>query len=263
MSFIDIPWRNRIIQIEYEWVGETSSDAPILVFLHEGLGSVAMWRDFPDHLSKRLGMRGLIYSRPAYGASSPKDRKEVWELDFLHQQADEVFPAVLSAFNIQQPVHVLGHSDGGSIALLIGALAPTLVKSLILMSPHIFVEDITVKNIYQAKIEYEQGELRPRLAKFHQDVDSAFYAWNDVWLKPEFINWNIEKELALIQCPILAMQGQQDPYGTMSQINDIAKYVERIELVEIPNCGHSPHRDSPIIAMDAIFNFIQQLKNNS
>jgi pimeloyl-ACP methyl ester carboxylesterase len=258
MSVIEISWRKRIIQIEYEWVGVTAIDAPILVFLHEGLGSVAMWRDFPQQVATRLGMRGLVYSRPAYGASTPKDRKEVWELDFLHQQANEVFPSLLSALNINKPVYVLGHSDGGSIALLIGALQPNLVESLILMSPHIYVEDMTIKNIYQAKIEYEQGELKPKLAKFHQDVDSAFYAWNDVWLKPEFISWNIEKELALIECPILAMQGQQDPYGTMFQIKDIAKYVKRTELVEIPNCGHSPHRDSPIIVIDTIDNFIHQ-----
>jgi pimeloyl-ACP methyl ester carboxylesterase len=263
MSFIEILWRQRPIKIEYQWVGVTSKEAPVLVFLHEGLGSVAMWRDFPEALATHLGMRGLVYSRPGYGASSPKGRDEEWGLDFLHQQAQEVFPEVLLALNIHQQVDILGHSDGGSIALLIAALKPNLVKNLILMSPHIYVEEITAENIYKAKVAYEQGDLKPKLSKFHEDVDSAFYAWNDIWLKPEFMQWNIEKELALIHCPILAMQGQEDPYGSMSQIKDIAKYVSQIKLVEIPSCGHSPHRDSPIIARDTIFNFIKQSPENN
>ena len=186
MPFIEISWRNQAVSIEYQWVGSNDTSKPILVFLHEGLGSLAMWKDYPTDLCHKMGFRGLVYSRPAYGNSTPKPKDVFWKNDFLHQQALEVFPALLSALAIQEPVCLLGHSDGGSIALLIAAHLSKLVKSVAVVAPHIFVEDITINCIEQAKVQYLKGTLKIVLSKYHQDVDSAFWGWNDVWLNPEF-----------------------------------------------------------------------------
>ncbi len=255
MSFIDIQWRKRPIRVEYEWVGSISNQAPILVFLHEGLGSVSMWKDFSQQLSESLGMRGLIYSRPAYGKSTARDKDEFWDVDFLHRQALEVFPAFLEALKIEEPVHLLGHSDGGSIALLIANAFPEKIRSTIVIAPHIFVESKTIQGIEQALVAYQTGSLRQVLARYHDDVDSAFYGWNDIWLKPEFKDWNITQELHQISCPLLAIQGTEDPYGTMAQVENIALYTKQVKVVKIPDSGHSPHRDNIIVLVDVIKNF--------
>jgi pimeloyl-ACP methyl ester carboxylesterase len=256
MSFIDIQWRKRTIRVEYEWVGSLSIQAPILVFLHEGLGSVSMWKDFSQQLSESLGMRGLVYSRPAYGKSTARDKDEFWDVDFLHRQALEVFPAFLEALKIEEPVHLLGHSDGGSIALLIANAFPEKVRSTIVIAPHIFVESKTIQGIEQALVAYQTGSLRQVLARYHDDVDSVFYGWNDVWLKPEFKEWSITHELHQIACPLLAIQGSDDPYGTMAQVEDIGKYVKQVKVVKIPNGGHSLHRDSNMMLTKTIKLFL-------
>ena len=256
MSFIDIQWRNRPIRVEYEWVGSISNQAPILVFLHEGLGSVSMWKDFPQQLSQTLGMRGLVYSRPAYGKSTARTKDDSWDVDFLHRQALEVFPAFLNVLKIEEPVHLLGHSDGGSIALLIAGAFPKKVQSITVMAPHIFVERKTIQSIEQARVAYQTGSLRQALARYHDDVDSAFYGWNDIWLKPDFEDWNITHELGQIRCPLLAIQGSDDPYGTMAQVENIAQYVKHVKVVEIPKGGHSLHRDSNIRLTNTIKLFL-------
>ncbi len=256
MAFIDIQWRNQPIRIEYEWVGEPHSSNTILVFLHEGLGSIAMWKYFPEKLCQQLGLKGLVYSRPAYGQSTPRPHDVKWGVDFLHQQAIEVFPEFIKALQINQPVHLLGHSDGASIALLVAALQPHLVNKVAVIAPHIFVEDKTIQSITEAKVNYEEGSLKKGLSKYHEDVDSAFWGWNDIWLNPDFLRFNITAELKRISCPLLAIQGSDDPYGTMAQVKDIVKFVKHARVVEIPNCGHSPHRDSPIILSDTLKQFV-------
>jgi pimeloyl-ACP methyl ester carboxylesterase len=251
-----ILWKEQIVQVEYQWLNEAQSDSPILVFLHEGLGSVSLWRDFPLNLCRELGVRGLVYSRPAYGWSTARGVDENWQTDFMHQQAIDVLPKVLESLKVHESVWILGHSDGGSIALLAAANHPQLVKGIILMAPHIFVENLTISSIELAKEQYLHGDLKVKLTKYHRDVDSAFWGWNNIWLKPDFKQWNIVKEISSIQCPLLAIQGFEDPYGTMAQIDGIKEVVSHASLVKIANCGHSPHREQPIIVHHAVKDFL-------
>lgn len=241
VAFVDIDWRGRRVRIEHAWVGE-GSGAPI-VFLHEGLGSLAMWRDFPQRLCAATGRRGLVYSRPGYGRSTPRAADEAWGLDFMHRQAHEVLPALLQALDVSAKPVLFGHSDGGSIALLHAARFP--VAATIVLAPHIRVEDLSVASIEQARVAYETTDLKQRLAKYHDDPDSAFHGWNRIWLHPPFRQWNIEDEIAAIAGPLLAIQGLDDEYGTLEQIRGIARRVPGTRLLELPDCGHSPHRDQP------------------
>ena len=242
--FVDIDWAGRPVSIEYQWIGNPAPSAPLLVFLHEGLGSVSMWRHFPQTLCSTLNWRGLVYSRPAYGRSTPRAADEYWDVDFMHRQAFEVLPALLEALAIDvehRPPWLLGHSDGGSIALLHAARFPQQVGGLIVLAPHIM--DLTIRSIEQAKGVYQDTDLRHKLARHHDDPDSAFWGWNNIWLHPPFRDWSIEDEITTIQCPVLAVQGVDDEYGTMEQIRGIARRVTQTKLVELPDCGHSPHRD--------------------
>jgi pimeloyl-ACP methyl ester carboxylesterase len=250
--FAEVAWGSRPVRIEYEWVGEGDR---VLVFLHEGLGSRAMWRDFPAKLSAALGMRGLVYSRPGYGKSTPRDADERWDTDFMHRQAHEVLPAFLDAIGIDQPAWLYGHSDGGSIALLFAARFPTRVAGVIVAAPHIFVEDLSVESIERTRAAYLETDLRGKLARYHDDVDSAFWGWNDIWLHPPFRRWNIEGEIAAIKAPLLALQGIDDEYGTLEQVRGIARRVKHAKVLEIPACGHSPHRDQPAEVMKAAVDF--------
>lgn len=240
-----IDWDGRPVDIEYAWAGPDDPTAPLLVVLHEGLGSVAMWRDFPDRLARACGMRALVYSRPGYGRSTPRAPDERWGLDFMHRQAQQVLPALLDALRVRGRYALLGHSDGGSIALLHAAHAPQRVSACIVMAPHILVEEFGLASIREARLAYEQGDLRQRLSRYHDDVDSAFHGWNDVWLAPDFPLWRITSELKHIAAPVLAIQGEDDPYGTMAQIDGIANGLPGTQLVKLPGCGHSPHRDQP------------------
>ena len=252
MSFAEIDWDGRPVRVEYEWVGE---GAPAIVFLHEGLGSRAMWRDFPAKLASALGMRGLVYSRPGYGKSTPRAAEERWEPDFMHRQAHEVLPALLDALGVREPVWLYGHSDGGSIALLFAARFPQRVAGVIAAAPHIFVEDLSVSSIEKTRLAYLETDLRDKLARYHDDVDSAFWGWNDIWLHPPFREWSIEREIEAIRAPLLAIQGVDDEYGTMEQIRGIARRVPHAKLLEIPACGHSPHRDQPEAVIRAALEF--------
>ncbi len=260
-SFIDIRWAGRPVRIEHRWVGAAhvsvndNIDAPLIVFLHEGLGSVSMWRDFPDQLCAALGWRGLVYSRPGYGRSTPRAADEHWGADFMHRQANEVLPALLDALGIQQPVVLFGHSDGGSIALLHAAHHPQRVQSLVVLAPHIMVESWGLASIAAARENYRHGDLRTRLARHHDDVDATFYGWNDVWLSPGFARWQITLDLKYIRCPVLAVQGVDDVYGTMAQIDGIAQAVPSARLLKLPHCGHSPHRDQPQALIAATVDF--------
>ncbi|VTU12822.1 2-hydroxy-6-oxononadienedioate/2-hydroxy-6-oxononatrienedioate hydrolase [Variovorax sp. SRS16] len=255
-GFAAIRWRGKEVGIEYVRIAPERTDAPLVVFLHEGLGSVAMWKDFPERLCEAGGLRGLVFSRPGYGRSTPRAADEVWDVDFMHRQAHEVLPAFFGAIGLAEKPWLFGHSDGASIALLYAARFPERVAGLVVLAPHIFVEDMTVANIEEARKAYVSTDLPQKLGRYHDDVDSAFWGWNRIWLHPPFRQWNIEAELGTIRCPVLAMQGMDDEYGTLAQIRGIAARVPQTELLEIPNCGHSPHRDQPEQAIVAAISFI-------
>ena len=262
-SFAEIAWAGRPVRIEYRWVGSAAPGAPVLVFLHEGLGSVGMWRDFPARLCEAAGARGLVYSRPGYGSSTPREAGERWTPRFMHRQAQEVLPALLRALQLdpaRDPLWLFGHSDGGSIALLHAAAHPEALRGAIVLAPHIFVEEVSVSSIQQARSAYLQTDLRQRLARYHDDADSAFWGWNDIWLDPAFRDWNIEGELATIRCPLLAIQGLDDEYGTPEQIRGIARAVPHTRLLELPDCGHSPHRDQPRRVIEAAAAFLREAR---
>jgi pimeloyl-ACP methyl ester carboxylesterase len=242
VAFVDVDWAGRPVKIEHAWVGE---GAETLVFLHEGLGSVSMWRDFPEKLCAALGCRGLVYSRPGYGRSTPRAVDERWNPDFMHRQAFEVLPALLAALGVQAPYALFGHSDGGSIALLHAARHTDRVSRCVVLAPHILVEDLSIASIEQARTAFQTTELRQRLARHHDDPDSAFRGWNDIWLDARFRGWNIAAEIGTIACPLLAVQGLDDEYGTLAQIRGIRERVPQTQTLELPACGHSPHRDQP------------------
>lgn len=259
VQFVDIHWADRPVRIEYQWVGIADPFAPVMVFLHEGLGSRSMWRSFPHTLCENVGCRGLVYSRPGYGQSTPRAPDERWGVDFMHRQAYEVLPAFLQALGVdgrEQELWLFGHSDGASITLLYAARFPEQLSGVIVLAPHIMVEDFTLTSIEQARATYQQTNLRDKLARYHDDPDSAFWGWNNIWLHPPFRQWSIEDELTHIQCPILAVQGLDDEYGTLAQIHGIADRVPQTRLVELSNCGHSPHRDQSEELIAIVTDFI-------
>ena len=247
----------RSLDIETAWVGARQSAAAPLVFLHEGLGSVAMWKDFPARLCERLGRRGLVYSRFGYGRSTPRPAGERFPVGFMEREAREVLPALLDTLGIERAL-LFGHSDGGSIALLAAAALPGRIDAVVAVAPHCFVEPISVESIAAARRAYLETDLRERLARYHDDVDSAFWGWNDVWLDPAFRDWNIEAELDAIRCPLLAVQGEGDEYGTLEQIHAIARRLPKTRLLALANCGHSPHRDQPETLIDAVGAFLRE-----
>jgi len=231
----------RELRLEYQWVGAAREDArALVVFLHEGLGSVSMWRDFPRAFCERHGFAGFVFSRPGYGRSTARPHDERWAADFMARQADDVLPALLASVGIERP-WLFGHSDGATIALLHAARHP--VAGVVAVAPHLFVEDLSIASIAKARDAYLHGDLRERLARHHGDVDSAFWGWNDVWLSPAFRDWNVERDIASIACPVLAVQGEDDEYGTLEQIRAVQRSVPHAELLVLPSCGHSPHRD--------------------
>ncbi len=314
VQFCELSLAGRPTRIEYAWVGNPDPAAPLMVFLHEGLGSLSMWRDFPARLCQALGAcrafdatgenapqrgqflpdspphsqamgqevgekwtaaarlqpaldksgrlpgwRGLVYSRPGYGQSTPRPASEAWTPRFMHDQALTLLPALLAALGIdtaRTPPWLFGHSDGGSIALIHAAHCPGKVAGMVVLAPHIFVEDISVTSIEQARQTYLNTDpklnLKARLAKHHADPDSAFWGWNDVWLSPAFRSWNITPELSAITCPVLAVQGLEDEYGTLAQIRGIQAQAPHTRLLELPACGHSPHKDQAQAVIDAV-----------
>ena len=255
MPFASLTIAGAPLRIEYEWTGSATAGAPVLVFLHEGLGSVAMWRDFPARLCHAAGVRGLVYSRPGYGRSSPRAAGEKWAPDFMHRQAREVLPALLGELGVESP-WLFGHSDGGTIALLYAAAFPQALRGAIVLAPHILVEEVSLTSIRQARETYLRTDLKQRLGRYHDDADSAFWGWNDIWLAPAFRDWSIEDEIGAIRCPLLAIQGRDDEYGTLEQIRGIARRVPQTQLLELPHCGHSPHKDQPQAVMDAVKRFL-------
>ena len=258
-QLIDVEVGGSRVAIEWAWAGAARSPRPLLVFLHEGLGSVSMWRDFPEQLCQAVGAQGLVYSRAGYGRSgwmpSPRD----WTPDYMHAEALQALPAVLRALSIDdaaRPIWLVGHSDGGSIALIAAAHLAVRLAGVAVFAPHIMVEDLTVRSIERAREAYREGPLRASLARHHDDPDGVFWRWNRVWLSAAFRAWSIEPELATIGCPVLAVQGVDDPYGTLAQVYGIQSRVPATRVVELPACGHSPHRDQAERLLAEVVSFI-------
>jgi pimeloyl-ACP methyl ester carboxylesterase len=248
------------LRLEYQWLNPDRGDAPLAVFLHEGLGSIAMWKDWPQTVCDRLGFRGLVFSRPGYGQSTPRAPSEKWPVDFLHRQARDVLPSLLDALGLdlheRARMWLIGHSDGGSIALLYAAAFPDAIGGAIVIAPHVFVEQMCVDAIARVRQDYETTSLREKLSRYHADVDSAFFGWNDVWLDPAFRERAMRGLLPAIKCPLLAIQGYADEYASMQQLDSIQRQVAHARLLKLANCGHSPHRDVPDAMNDAIASFI-------
>ena len=243
-------------RLEYRWIGPRPDEAPTLVFLHEGLGSAGLWRDFPDRLAAATGLGALVYSRAGYGRSDPAELPR--PVAFMHAEA-EVLEEVLEACAVRDPI-LVGHSDGASIALIYaGRRDGPRPRALILEAPHVFTEPHGLASIDAIGEEYRASpRLRERLARHHAHPDVAFRGWNDVWLDPEFRAWNIEEFLPRMNTPVLLIQGEDDEYGTWAQIEAIRAQVRDVEVVGIPRCGHSPHREHPEHVIAAMAGFLAQ-----
>ena len=227
-----------------------------MVLLHEGLGSVSMWRGFPKRLADATGCPVVVYSRYGYGQSDALQTP--FTVRYMHQEALEALPEFLDRLEIVAPV-LLGHSDGSSIALIYAG-AFGRARALILEAPHVFVEHICVQSIEEAKLTFATTDLPQRLGRHHASAEQSFRGWNDIWLHPDFRAWNIEACLPRIGCPVLAIQGRDDAYGTMAQIESIGRRVQGpVELLKLDRCGHSPHRDQPVAVLEAVKKFVAAL----
>jgi pimeloyl-ACP methyl ester carboxylesterase len=232
---------------------------PTIVMLHEGLGSVAMWKEFPQRLAARTGCGILAYSRYGHGGSDRLTEKRA--VEFMQHEGEVVLPELLHKLSIVHPI-LLGHSDGGSIALIFAGKYPEIPLALVLEAPHVFVEELSVASIANAKVAYRTTDLRRKLARYHEHVDETFWGWNDIWLNPQFRAWNIESYLPAIQCPILCLQGEQDEYGTSAQLRAIQERVRGTEILLLPHCKHSPHRDQPEATLARMAEFVREVEKN-
>ncbi len=243
-------------QLEFRTIGDPRSDAPALVFLHEGLGCSALWRDFPDRLAGLTGLPALIYSRFGYGQSDPFDTPLA--ASFMHDEAGAPLPELLDRFAIRHPV-LVGHSDGASIALIYAGAHPDRVDAVVALAPHLFVEPVTIASIADIAQRFPASDLPRRMAKYHRDPVATFQRWTQAWLDPAFREWNIEAEVAKVRCPVLAVQGLQDEYGTMLQVRRLAELASRARWVGIEACGHSPFIDQPDRVLAEVGEFLSSL----
>lgn len=254
MSFIVVQGH----RLEYELIpAPGAATAPCIVFLHEGLGSLSLWRDFPRRVVGATGLPALVYSRYGYGQSDPITAPR--QTTFMHDEGLKALPELLDKLEIKNPI-LFGHSDGASIALIYAGGTRRPVTGLVLMAPHVMVEDVCIESIEAAKQAYATTDLRNKLARYHADPDSAFRGWNDIWLHPEFPQWNIEEYVRGVTAPVLAIQGEDDEYGTMEQIDRIARLVPDVELLKLRDCRHSPHRDQPQAVIDAVTRFVRRIR---
>ncbi|HTP62227.1 MAG TPA: alpha/beta hydrolase [Burkholderiales bacterium] len=235
---------------------EMAGAEPALVFLHEGLGSIRQWRDFPEKVARATGCRALLYDRYGYGNSTVLKEERVG-LDFMHREALVFLPELLSGLNVRNPI-LVGHSDGASIALIHAGRHAT--RGVAVMAPHVFVEDAGLRSIKTLADTFETSDLPGRLAKYHRDARKTFHLWADAWLDPAFREWNIEEYLPGIRCPVLAIQGAGDEYGSMAQLDAIARQVGgSCELLELEDCGHAPFRDQAEPVLNAVAAFIGKI----
>ncbi len=244
-------------RLDHRWIDGTAPAAPTLVFLHEGLGSIGLWRDFPERVAAATGAPTLVYSRLGHGRSDPFLYRR--GMDYLHREALDVLPAVLDHFGIENPV-LVGHSDGASIALIHAASSGRPVRGLVLEAPHSFVEPVTLAGIRDAVEAARTTDLLEKMGRHHNDAPALFSAWADTWLTPPFADWNIEALLPAILCPTLVIQGEADEYGTPEQVHAITRQASGpAEGLLLPDCRHTPHRDQPEAVLDATVRFIRSL----
>jgi len=242
--------------INYEWI-EGDAARPPLVFLHEGLGSIRQWRDFPAKVAAATGCRALVYDRYGYGQSEVLQEPKR-DVRFMHDEALQALPALLRALEVQTPL-LIGHSDGASIALIhAGANHP--VRGVVAMAPHVFIEPLCLSSIVAAAEQFETTDFAEKLCRYHRDARKTFYGWADVWLDKDFKSWDIRDDfLPQIRCPVLAIQGYDDIYGTMAQLDDLARWVRGpCELLKLKDCGHAPFREQPERTLDAVARFVER-----
>lgn len=238
--------------LEYELI---DGAGPALVFLHEGLGSIRLWRTFPRDLCEATGRAGLVYSRHGHGSSAPYARPRTSR--FMHDEALAILPRVLEALGLVEPV-LVGHSDGASIAIIHAASHPA--KGVVAMTPHVFIEDVTLAGIRGAVRAFEAGPLRERLSRHHDDVDLAFAGWSHPWLSGDHSEWTLEAEVAALTVPVLVVQGDADEYGTLAQVDTIANRAGgRVETLVLPGVGHGPHFERPDEVLAAVAAFVRSL----
>lgn len=240
------------LRVEYRDFPALREGAPTWVLLHEGLGCVAMWRDFPQKLAALTGCRVIVYSRPGYGGSAPY--AEARTPRYMHHEGEVVLPALLDSLGIDRPL-LLGHSDGGSIALIFAGAFPERPLGIAVMAPHEFVEEETLAGIRAARDLWQTTDWPQKLGRYHVDAPRVFSDWNDCWLSPPFRDWNIEASLPQIVCPVLAIQGEDDEYASMRQIDVIAQQVPGAQLLKLAQCGHTPQRDQEAAVLAALAEF--------
>lgn len=247
-------------RLELLRIAAREQTAPELVFLHEGLGSVSHWKDFPARIAASTGCPVTVYSR--YGSGNSDVLTESRAVAYMHDEGLVTLPSLLDQLGIQRPI-LVGQSDGASIAL-IHAGSSDNIRGLVVLAPHVFVEDLSVQSIAEAKVKFETTNLLEKLARHHRDAVRTFWGWNDIWLHPDFRRWNIEEYLPLIRCPILAIQGRDDQYGTMAQVEAIVRQAPGpVEVLQLDDCRHSPQRDQPKAVLEAITNFVRDLRGNN
>jgi len=242
--------------LEAAWIEARDPGRPAIVMLHEGLGSISHWKDFPSLLADATGAVVFLYSRYGHGRSDALN--EPRPVDYMHHEAQVVLPEILRQAGIERPL-LLGHSDGASIAIIYAGTFPDSTAGLILEAPHVFVEDLSVSSIAQARVSYQETDLSQRLGRYHTNVDALFWGWNNIWLDPGFRDWNIESFLDAIRCPVLVLQGTEDEYGTIRQIEAIQRRIPSASAIIIDDCKHAPHRDRSEATVSAICQLIQKV----
>lgn len=260
MQHIAIAIDGHEIRLEYEWIGSRRGNAPLIVFLHEGLGSAAMWGGWPHTLCKAAGCRGLVFSRYGYGHSQARPASQQgWPVDYMEREARAHLPALFDALGIDaardRPV-LFGHSDGATIALLYAAAFPQSAGAVVVLAPHVFTEQVARGRIARLQANWDDGRLARHLAGLHDDPAGVFNGWSRCWLSPEFSGWNVAGTLELIASPLLAVQGRQDQFGTLEQLYEIRRRVPRAELLIIEDCRHVPHEEHPDAVLAAVTGFL-------
>lgn len=246
-------------RLEARMIGPAPDARPTIVMLHEGLGSAGLWRDVPDRLAERTGWGVVAYSRAGYGRSSPKPLP--WSVRYMHEEALEVLPAVLDAIGLRSGI-LLGHSDGASIAAIYaGSVQDHRIRGVTLVAPHFFTEPAGLAAIEAAATAYETGDLRTRMARHHDDPDNAFFGWNRSWMNPDFHDWDISEVIGYLRVPVLAIQGEDDQYGTLAQLDALETGLySPFEKLVLSGCGHAPHLERPDDAISAIADFVARLE---
>ncbi|WP_229459419.1 alpha/beta fold hydrolase [Massilia cavernae] len=248
------------VTLEYEWIASGRKDAPLIVFLHEGLGSAAMWGGWPRSLCEATGCRGLVFSRYGYGHSDTRPGSgQGWPLDYLEREARENLPALFQALGIdaarERPV-IFGHSDGATIALLYAAAFPERAGPVVVLAPHVFVEQVARERIARLQVTWDDGRMAAHLARLHDDPAGVFNGWSRCWLSPAFSGWNVAGAIESIASPLLAVQGRQDQYGTLDQLYEIQRRVPHAELMVLEDCRHVPYEEHPEAVIAAVSGFL-------